>query len=165
MIQHIKLFLVCLLVSVNVSCTGQSGNKTNPYYSHTETKKLNLTDDEWRKILPSDVYYIAREEGTERAYTGQYWDNHDQGLYFCRPCGNLLFKSETKFESGTGWPSFYQAASSSSVALTQDDDGYRTAVSCARCNAHLGHVFNDGPKPTGKRFCMNGNVLDFVAQK
>lgn len=158
-LRLLPFFLLLLTGSV------ASAQQSNPYYSRTDTKKLKLSDAEWKKVLDPNVYYIARQEGTERAFTGPYHDNHRAGTYYCKACGNLLFQSSTKFESGTGWPSFYQAAGKNSVKLTTDPDGYRTEVSCARCGAHLGHVFDDGPKPTGKRYCMNGTVLDFVAGK
>lgn len=159
LLKFLPVFLLLLAAMAGIAQT------RNPYYSRTDSKKLKLSDAEWKKVLDPDVYYIARQEGTERAFTGPYHDNHQAGTYYCKACGNLLFQSSTKFESGTGWPSFYKAAGSNSVQLTTDPDGYRTEVSCARCGAHLGHVFNDGPKPTGKRYCMNGTVLDFVAGK
>lgn len=146
------------------SCNSIAQTRPNPYFSLTATAPVKVSDVEWKKILPSGVYYIAREKGTERAYTGKYWNNHKKGLYHCSICGNLLFSSETKFESGTGWPSFYQPYKAGSVNLSTDPDGERTEVTCARCGSHLGHVFNDGPMPTGKRYCMNGNVLTFVAK-
>jgi peptide-methionine (R)-S-oxide reductase len=137
----------------------------NPYYSHTDQAPLKVKDAEWKKILPPAVYYIAREQGTERAFTGKYWDNHAKGTYYCAVCGNPLYSSDTKFESGTGWPSFYQPLNNNSLFVQKDSDGERDEVECKRCHSHLGHVFDDGPKPTGKRFCMDGNVLDFVAAK
>ena len=137
----------------------------NPYYSHTDTKPVKVSDTEWKKILPQGVYYIAREQGTERAFTGKYWDNHAKGTYYCAVCGNALYTSDTKFESHTGWPSFYQPLNKSSLTLKTDADGDRTEVTCKRCGSHLGHVFNDGPAPTGQRYCMDGNVLDFEATK
>ena len=137
----------------------------NPYYSHTDTKPVKVSDAEWKKILPQGVYYIAREQGTERAFTGKYWDNHAKGTYYCAVCGNALYTSETKFESHTGWPSFYQPLNKNSLTLKTDPDGDRTEVTCKRCGSHLGHVFNDGPAPTGQRYCMDGNVLDFEATK
>lgn len=133
----------------------------NPHYSHTATEKLNVSNEEWERILPANVYYIARQEGTEQAFTGKNWDNHIKGTYYCAVCGNPLFLSSTKFDSGTGWPSFYQPIKASSVKLKTDADGDRVEVECSRCGSHLGHVFDDGPKPTYKRYCMNGNVMDF----
>jgi peptide-methionine (R)-S-oxide reductase len=137
----------------------------NPYYSHTDNKPVKLSDGEWKKILPSAVYHIAREQGTEMAFTGKYWDNHKKGLYYCAVCGHLLYSSNAKFDSGTGWPSFFKPFDENSVALKTDPDGDRTEVSCKRCGSHLGHVFDDGPPPTGQRYCMDGNVLDFEAAK
>jgi peptide-methionine (R)-S-oxide reductase len=139
--------------------------KANPYYSHTDNTPLKLSNDQWKKVLTSDQYYIAREMGTERPYTGKNWDNHKKGTYYCGACGHPLYSSDAKFESGTGWPSFFQPLNKNSVKLVQDPDGSRTEVECERCGAHLGHVFDDGPKPTGQRYCMDGNILDFEAAK
>jgi peptide-methionine (R)-S-oxide reductase len=160
-----KPFLLFIFLLLGFTHCTTAQQKANPYYSRTVTTPLNISNGQWKKILPADVYYIAREEGTERAFTGKWTDNHAAGMYFCRVCGNLLFDSKTKFESGTGWPSFYQAMNKNSVKLKRDADGDRVAVECARCGSHLGHVFDDGPNPTGKRFCMNGTVLDFEAKK
>jgi peptide-methionine (R)-S-oxide reductase len=125
------------------------------------------TDAEWRKLLTPEQYDILRNGGTETAFTGKYWNNHEKGEYRCAACGNLLFSSDTKFESGTGWPSFWQPASRESV-VTREDDGFgmtRTEVLCARCGGHLGHVFDDGPAPTHLRYCMNSAAMKFTPKK
>ena len=135
----------------------------NPYYSRTDTTKLNIPDSEWKKVLPEDVYEVARHAATERAFTGKYWDFEGKGTYYCAACGNPLFRSDSKFASTCGWPSFFEPMRVNSV-IYKSDDSYgmqRTEVLCGRCGAHLGHIFDDGPPPTGKRFCMNSIVLDF----
>lgn len=135
----------------------------NPVYSNTDSGKVFLSEEEWKKVLPSDVYYIARMKGTERPWTSKYENFNDVGTYYCAACGNALFKSDTKFESGCGWPSFYEPISKSSIIYTPDNSHgmKRTEVECGRCKAHLGHVFDDGPPPTGLRYCINGVILDF----
>ncbi len=128
-------------------------------------EKIKKTDAEWKAQLTPEQYQVARQKGTERAFTGKYWDNHHDGMYRCSSCGEELFRSETKFESGTGWPSFYQAVDPAKVR-TETDRSHgmeRVEALCAKCDAHLGHVFPDGPKPTGMRFCMNSASLDFKA--
>ncbi|AEW02297.1 peptide-methionine (R)-S-oxide reductase [Niastella koreensis] len=138
-------------------------SKKNTVYSRTDSSKVNISDEEWRKLLPADVYAIAREKGTERPWTSKFEDSKEVGTYYCAACGNPLFKSDTKFESGCGWPSFYQPISKSSIIYLADNSHgmTRTEVECGRCKAHLGHVFDDGPPPTGLRYCINGVVLDF----
>jgi len=124
--------------------------------------KVVKSDEEWRKQLSAEEYRVARKAGTERAFTGRYWDEKSKGTYTCICCGEPLFSSETKYESGTGWPSFYAPIDESAVATKEDNSLFmrRTEVVCARCDAHLGHVFPDGPPPTGQRFCLNSVSLD-----
>ncbi|MDP4263539.1 MAG: peptide-methionine (R)-S-oxide reductase MsrB [Bacteroidota bacterium] len=141
--------------------------KGNLIYSTTDTSKVNISEEEWKKLLPKDVYYIARQKGTERPWTSQFENFHERGTYYCAACGNPLFQSDTKFESGCGWPSFYKPISETSIINTPDHSHgmIRTEVQCGRCKAHLGHVFNDGPPPTGLRYCINGVILDFEKAK
>jgi peptide-methionine (R)-S-oxide reductase len=138
-------------------------DKKNPVYSTADTSKVVLSEEEWKKILPQDVYYIARMKGTERPWLSKYENLKDRGTYYCAVCGNALFQSDTKFESGCGWPSFYEPISKDSIIYTPDNSHgmRRTEVQCGRCEAHLGHLFDDGPQPTGLRYCINGVVLDF----
>jgi peptide-methionine (R)-S-oxide reductase len=141
--------------------------KDNPVYSRKDNAPVSLSDEQWKKILPADVYTVARQKGTERPWTSPYEASHEVGTYYCAVCGNALFKSDTKFESGCGWPSFYEPISKGSIIYKADNSVgmERTEVECGRCKSHLGHVFNDGPPPTGLRYCINGVVLDFEKAK
>ena len=140
-----------------------SNKNINPVYSNTDTSTVDMSNEEWKKSLPADVYHIAREKGTERAFTGKFWDFKDAGTYYCAACGNPLFNSNGKFESNCGWPSFFEPISKGSI-IYAPDNSYgmkRTEVMCGRCKAHLGHVCDDGPPPTGLRYCINSVILDF----
>ena len=151
------------VLSTSVTDSLQQG-KSNPYYSRTDTTKLHVSNAEWKKVLPADVYAVARNKDTERAFTGKYWDFTGIGTYYCAVCGNKLFLSDAKYASECGWPSFFEAYRKNAVRY-EHDGSYgmeRIEVLCGRCDSHLGHIFDDGPPPTGKRFCMNSNVLEFV---
>lgn len=128
---------------------------------------MKKTDEEWKKQLTPEQYRIMRQAGTERAFTGKYWDHHGEGVYVCGACGQELFESGTKFNSGTGWPSFYQPVKKEGVEeITDKSHGMeRVEARCSRCGAHLGHVFDDGPEPTGLRYCINSASLDFAPKK
>ena len=155
--------LILLFTAIMVINAQQQDEKKNPYYNPTDKSKLSVTDGQWKKVLTPKVYGIMREKGTEAPDTGPYVHNEKKGVYYCASCGNPLFSSSTKFDSHTGWPSFYQPLNGQSVANAKDNSYgmERDEVLCARCGGHLGHVFDDGPAPTHLRYCMNGYALHF----
>ena len=156
--------LLTILITILITGAGCAQKKTSNRKSKFTVVK---SDAEWKKQLSAEQYSVSRLAGTERSYSGKYWDNHAKGIYTCIGCGQELFKSDTKFESGTGWPSFWQPIKKANVL--EKTDGTlgmeRTEILCSRCGGHLGHVFNDGPKPTGLRYCMNSVSLNFIPSK
>lgn len=149
------------------NATGAATNTIISTASHTMNDKVTKTEEEWKKTLTPEQYQVLRQKGTERAFTGKYWNTKDKGVYRCAGCGTELFVSDTKFDSGCGWPSFFAPMGSNAVAEAEDNSFFmkRTEVLCAKCGGHLGHVFDDGPNPTGQRYCINSASLTFEAEK
>lgn len=140
---------------------------TGPKESTEQDVKMEMSDKQWKDILTKDQFIVLRQKGTEAPFTGKYYANKEKGTYTCAACGQELFSSDAKYDSGSGWPSFFKPISDDRVTLKTDNSNFmvRTEVLCSRCGSHLGHVFDDGPEPTGKRFCMNSISLDFKQEE
>jgi peptide-methionine (R)-S-oxide reductase len=177
MILRTTFFLLAAFVHMNCSFSQEKNKKentkmsesekTNPAFSRNSSEKVELKEDDWKKALTPEQFYIARQKGTERPWTSKFEKFDEKGTYFCAACGNTLFQSNTKFDSGCGWPSFFEPVSKTSIIYLPDNTlgMKRTEVECGRCKAHLGHVFEDGPPPTGLRYCINGVILGFEKTK
>jgi peptide-methionine (R)-S-oxide reductase len=161
-----KLFLYIMCFGGILSACAQDNKRNTSINTKKDTTKMseeiNLTEEEWKKKLTAEQFHVCREKGTERAFTGKYYNSKEHGVYKCAACGNPLFTSDTKFDSGTGWPSFYAPVDSNKVTEHKDKTYgmIRTEVTCGKCGSHLGHIFEDGPKPTGMRYCINSVSLD-----
>ena len=168
LMKNVILTLMFLSIGIS-SCAQDLKNKKDTKMSasnHSQIETIEKSDKEWQKTLTADQYYVLRQQGTEAAFSGEYFDHKGKGTYVCAACGNELFSSKAKFRSGTGWPSFFEPISANHIG-TEEDGSFgmtRIEVHCAKCGGHLGHVFNDGPNPTGLRYCINSVSLGFEAK-
>lgn len=165
----ILAILVLALIStpINTSFKHSKGMQDSLKNKNRDKMKIEKTETEWKNTLTEEQYKVLRKKGTERPFTGEYWNNFEKGVYKCAGCGEILFKSDTKFDAGCGWPSFYDAVDKSKITETDDFTlgMHRIEVTCKKCGGHLGHLFDDGPKPTGNRYCINSVSLKFEKSK
>lgn len=162
-----KMKQILIAVAASSSLLAACAQNQQPENKMETKPTINKTESEWKQELSPEQFHVMREEGTERPFSGKYWNHHEHGTYVCAACGEKLFSSETKFDSGTGWPSYYAPVNDSCVAESRDASlgMVRVEVHCAHCGGHLGHVFDDGPQPTGLRYCINSVSLDFKKEE